>query len=168
MRQKSLSKEIDQTQPKSVFHTRLCAPPWLGSQHPRARDILYARLGPRRSHTRNLPLPHVWLGRLRHPRPKFKNWKCFCQNVWYVVRIRFSSCVRFIAKSQLASEVRKRVRVMWIPSKWNSQSVRVDITYVDAQIIQFYSYYTAWFLTHVSMISCQSPHMLVRTTKDNP
>jgi hypothetical protein len=42
----------------------------------------------------------------------------FFSKLWYVIRIRFPSRLTFIAKSQLVSELRKRVRVMWIPSEW--------------------------------------------------
>jgi hypothetical protein len=97
--------------------------------------------------------------------PTILKLKMFLSKLWYVVRMQFPSCVTCIAKSRLASELRKRVRVMWIPSEWKF-TVSVDITYVVAQIIRFYSYFTTRFMGHVSMMSNQSSHMLVRTTRD--
>jgi hypothetical protein len=41
----------------------------------------------------------------------------FLSKLCYVICIQFPSRVIFIAKSRLASELRKRVRVMWIPSE---------------------------------------------------
>lgn len=56
--------------PKSVFHMRLCASPWLGPQHPDARD--FPPDWDRDALARDLLLPHVRLGLCR-PRLRFKN-----------------------------------------------------------------------------------------------